>query len=296
MKKSDVVLIVFIYILFSFRGVSSSGSGDLDIDFLDVGQGDAILISTPNGKRVLIDGGDNFEVDFEISKIIPFYSCYLDLIVLTHPHYDHIIGLNRLMQRCKIGTVMFNDVDFASRDFERFKSFSSFFDIKNVYAGESFELDGVLFKVLWPTKEFLKNNVADINDVSTVMFLDYGNFEALFTGDATDKVLGRVDKSSFEGLVDGYFDVLKVPHHGSKYSLHKSFYSKLKPSTCVISVGKDNKFSHPFPSVIDYFKSIECSTLRTDELGDIKMKITWLLPSFNLVNLSLDYADFGFYS
>jgi competence protein ComEC len=296
MKKSDVVLIVFIYILFSFRGVSSSGSGSLDIDFLDVGQGDAILISTPNGKRVLIDGGDNFETDFEISKRIPFYSCYIDVLVLTHPHYDHIVGLNRLMQRCKIGTVMFNDVDFTSRDFERFKSLSSFFDTKNVYAGESFKLDGVLFKVLWPTKEFLKNNVADINDVSIVMFLDYGDFEALFTGDATDKVLGRVDMSMFEGFVDGGFDVLKVPHHGSKYSLHKSFYSKLKPNTCVISVGKDNKFSHPFPSVIDYFKSIKCNTLRTDEVGDIKMKITWFLHYLDLVNLSLNDADFGFYS
>lgn len=273
MKKSDLVVIILVYLLFSFRDLASSGSRSLEINFFDVGQGDAILISTPSGKRVLIDGGDNFESDFEISKIIPFYSCYIDVLVLTHPHYDHIVGLNRLLQRCKVGVVMFNDVDFTSRDFSRFKDLSSGIKVENAYAGQSFEVDTVLFKILWPSKEFLQNKVADINDVSIVMFLDYGDFEVLFTGDATDNVLGQIDYSQIQPLIDGDFEILKVPHHGSKYSLHKSFYSKLKPEKCVISVGKDNKFGHPAPGVIDYFGSINCSTLRTDEIGDIKMKI-----------------------
>jgi competence protein ComEC len=146
-------------------------------------------------------------------------------------------------------------------------------NVKNVFAGDSFEVDGVYLKVLWPSKEFLNENISDINDVSIIIFLDYGDFEALLTGDATDKVLGNIDYSQVETLVDGDFDVLKVPHHGSKYSLHKDFYEKLNPKKCVISVGEGNRFNHPSPFVIDYFEESGCEVLRTDILGDIKFRI-----------------------
>jgi competence protein ComEC len=273
MKKSDLVTVVLIYISFSFKILFTGGSGQLEMEVWDVGQGDAIYISTPNGKKILIDGGDNYQADFNISRKTPFYSCYIDLLVLTHPHYDHIVSLNRLLQHCRIGTVMFNDVDFSTPQFSYFKHMSEKNNVKNVFAGDEFEIDGVYFKVLWPTKDFLKGNISDINDVSIVIFLDYGDFEALFTGDATDKVLGNIDYSSIEVLVDGNFDVLKVPHHGSKYSLHKEFYSKLKPEKCVISVGEGNKFGHPSPLIIEYFEDTGCEILRTDKLGDIKFYI-----------------------
>ncbi|HOD01661.1 MAG TPA: MBL fold metallo-hydrolase [bacterium] len=274
MKKTDLVIVVVLYILFSFRSLFFKGNEDLEITFWDVGQGDSIMISTPNKKRIIIDGGDNFEADFEISKIIPFYSCYIDVLVLTHPHYDHIKSLNRLMQRCKIGSVMFNDVDFTSRDFSLFKDLSKKMNVRNLYAGDQFEIDGVEFKILWPKKDFLQSSIADINDVSIVMFLDYGDFEAIFTGDATEKVLGLMDYNWIEDDIEGGVDVLKIPHHGSKYSLHKSFYQKANPAKCVISVGKDNKFGHPSPAVIDYLKSRECGILRTDEMGDVKIRVT----------------------
>ena len=273
MKRSDVIIIVLIYLLFSFKGVTYSGNGELNIEILDVGQGDSILITTPNGKRVLVDGGDNYEADYEISKRIPFYSCYIDILLLTHPHYDHIIGLNRVLQRCKIGTVIFNDVSFDSRDFKLFKELSSNFNVKNMFAGESFELDGVNFIFLWPNKKFMENTITDLNDMSFVFLLDYGKFEALLTGDATEKVLGRLSFNKMKELTDESLDVLKVPHHGSKYSLHKYFYSITDPRTCVISVGKDNKFSHPYPGLIEYLTEIGCDVFRTDESGDVLIKV-----------------------
>ena len=273
MKKGDVILVVLIYLLFSFKGVASAGNGDLNLEIFDVGQGDSILITTPNGKRVLVDGGDNYESDYEISKRIPFYSCYIDIIILTHPHYDHIVGLSRLMQRCKVGTVMFNDVCFDSRDFRLFKELSSNFNVKNIYAGENLEIDGVKFIFLWPDKEFMQNTITDLNDMSFVFLLDYGDFEALLTGDATEKVLGRLSFNKIDEFTDGGIDVLKVPHHGSKYSLHRYFYSKTNPEICVISVGKDNKFSHPYPGLVDYLNGVGCNVLRTDESGDVLIKV-----------------------
>lgn len=273
MKISDLMTVIFIYIIFSFSGLSQKSSGVFEIEFWDVGQGDSIYISTPNGKKILIDGGDSFEADFKISKITPFYFCHLDLIILTHPHYDHIKGLNKIMSRCKIETVMFNDVDFDSRDFSYFKDMSEKLNVKNAFAGDEFAIDGVELKILWPTKEFLQKKVSDINDVSIVIFLDYKDFEVLLTGDATDKVLGKIDLEAVKPYVDGDFDVLKVPHHGSKYSLDKNLYANLKPKRCVISVGELNRFGHPSPDVIKYFEETECEILRTDQKGDIKMKV-----------------------
>ncbi|MBP7785892.1 MBL fold metallo-hydrolase [Patescibacteria group bacterium] len=273
MKRSDVILVVLVYLLFSFRGVASAGDGYLNLEILDVGQGDSILITTPNGKRVLVDGGDNYESDYEISKRIPFYSCYIDILILTHPHYDHIVGLNRIMQRCKIGTIMFNDVSFDSRDFRLFKELSSNFNIKNMYAGDIFEIDEVNFIFLWPDKKFLQNRIPDLNDMSFVFLVDYGKFEALLTGDATEKVLGRLSFNKINELTDSSLDVLKVPHHGSKYSLHKYFYSGIDPKMCVISVGKDNKFSHPYPGLVEYLNEIGCNVLRTDESGDVLIRV-----------------------
>lgn len=273
MKISDLVLVVLIYILYSFRLAGGSGVGTFSLEIWDVGQGDAIYISTPGGKNIIIDGGGNYEADFKITRKTPFYSCYIDLLVLTHPHYDHIVSLNRLLQHCKVGTIMFNDVDFDTPQFSYFKRMSEKNNVKNVFAGDSFEIDDVTLKILWPTKEFLNGNVSDINDVSIVIFLDYGEFEALLTGDATDKVLGNIDYAQIEKMVDSDFDVLKVPHHGSKYSLHKDFYEKLKPKKCVISVGEGNRFGHPSPFVIDYFEQTGCEVLRTDILGNITFKL-----------------------
>jgi len=177
------------------------------------------------------------------------------------------------MQRCKVGSVMFNDVEFDSHYFSLFKELSKEKNVRNLYAGDEFEVDGINFKVLWPEKEFLQNKIADINDVSIVVFLDYGYFEAIFTGDATEKVLGLMDYSFVQNDIDGDLDVLKIPHHGSKYSLHKSFYNKANPEKCVISVGKDNKFGHPSSEVVDFLKNQGCEVLRTDEIGDVKILV-----------------------
>lgn len=272
MKTSDLIYSVFIYFVIficSFYINSNNLDPGLKVYFWDVGQGDATYIVTPNGNNILIDGGDNFESDYKLSKLIPFFSCKLDAMILTHPHYDHIKGLNRIMNRCKISTVMFNDVDFTSRDFSYFKDLSKKFKTINVYQGDSFVIDGVTFKILWPTPEFLQTKIADINEVSVIVFLDYGDFEAIFLGDAGSEDLAKIDLNSIKSLIDGDLEVLKVPHHGSRFGLNKAFYEELKPKNCIISVGKDNKFGHPTKEVVEYLLDTGCNILRTDLDGDI---------------------------
>ena len=103
--------------------------------------------------------------------------------------------------------------------------------------------------------------------------MSYQGSNFLFTGDATEDVLEFVNNRLSDIGFDGNIDVIKVPHHGSKYSLYKNFYSKIQPKECVISVGENNKFGHPFKDVLDYFEDTNCKVLRTDELGDIKFII-----------------------
>lgn len=273
MKISDLIYSIFIYFvllvsLFFLKGDKLETSS-LRIHFWDIGQGDSTYIVTPNGNKIIIDGGDNFESDFKLATLIPFFSCELDAIILTHPHYDHIKGLSRIMSRCKISTVMFNDVAFTSRDFSYFKDLSKKFNVKNVYQGDEFIIDGVTFKILWPTKEFLQTKIADVNETSVVIFLDYGNFEALFLGDAGSEDLAKIDLNSIKLLIDGDLEVVKVPHHGSKFGLNRVFYEYLKPKNCIISVGKDNKFGHPSKEVVEYLSGSGCNVMRTDTDGDI---------------------------
>jgi len=273
MKISNLIMVTFIFLTLSFTGFFTKDNKGFRMEFIDVGQGDSIYISTPKGNKILVDGGDNYSVDFEIANLIPFYSCSLDAVILTHPHYDHLNGLNRIINRCRISNVMFNDVDFTSRGFSDFKAITRNMNVRNLYEGDEFEIDNVKFKVLWPTKEFTQSRFDDVNDTSIVLFVDYGDFEAVLLGDAGEEVLGKLDLSSILPLVDGDFDVIKVSHHGSKYALNKSFYLGLKPKNCVISVGKDNKFGHPDKNVLDFLQSINCAILRTDLKGNIVLNV-----------------------
>ena len=273
MKNNILIIGSIFYLLLLQVKNSFLSKNNLEVVFFDVGQGDAIFISTPNGSKILIDGGDSFEADYKVSKLIPFYSCHLDLIVLTHPHSDHIKSLYKVMQRCNVGSVMFNDVNFTSNDFSFFKDIAKRFKVKNAYSGDRFVIDGVEFFILWPDKDYLKKSFADINDVSIVLLMSYQGSNFLFTGDATENVLEFVNNRLSDINFDGDIDVIKVPHHGSKYSLHKRFYSKIQSKNCVISVGENNKFGHPFEDVLNYFENTNCRVLRTDELGDVKFII-----------------------
>lgn len=264
---------IVVYMFFSLVGLFSKPQTGFGMEFVDVGQGDSIYITTEHGKKILIDGGDNYTIDYELAKKMPFYACNLEAVILTHPHYDHLNGLNRVISRCKISTLMFNDIDFSSKEFSDFKEISKKVTARNLFKGDDFEIDGVSFKVLWPTKEFTEKKGPDINDTSIVLFVDYGDFEAFLLGDVNDTTLANLDLSSVKPLINGDLEAIKVSHHGSKYGLDKQFYLDLKPKNCIIEVGKDNKFGHPDKGVLDFLESIKCNVLRTDLKGNIVLKV-----------------------
>jgi competence protein ComEC len=249
-KTIATVYLIYFILRFLFGVVSNSTSEDgrsyLSIKVLDVGQGDAILITTPNKKRILIDGGPNFEVDAYLHDEMFLKQCYLDVVVLTHPHQDHEEGLIRSLRRCKAGVY------------------------KSLYKGDTFYIDGVMFYVLWPEKSYKDK---DLNNISIVILLDYGDFEALFTGDVSGKLYKRMDMELLERTIDGPLDYYKVSHHGSRTGLDANFFTKYPPLNSVIPVGEGNRFGHPHIEVLEFFDSLGSKIYRTDLQGTVEFKI-----------------------
>lgn len=238
--------------------------GKLHVIFCDVGQGDAIFIRTPRGIDILIDGGPDSRILGCLSRHMPFWDKTLELVILTHPHQDHISGLVDVAKSYLVIQFLANS-SWDSEDSGPVRELKSLFAKKNanvtrVGQGDSFRTqDGLLFKVLWPPNGFSSSNV---NDLSLVLFVSYKNFDALLTGDA-EAHLGYLESSL------PTIEVLKVPHHGSRESLDREFLEKVRPGLAVISVGKNNRFGHPHEETLKILRDEDIRVLRTDEDGEV---------------------------
>jgi competence protein ComEC len=181
------------------------------------------------------------------------------MIILTHLHDDHSFGLKRVLKRCSVKVISSNLVCFVP-DTAGNKPIS-----EDLVKGDSFMLDGISFHVLWPPVDFKSK---DLNDTSIVLELDYGNYEALLSGDVSGKILCSLD--NFE-VLNRDLDLYKVSHHGSITGM----CDKLIPKVSVISVG-ENKFGHPDARIIKYLESVGSQVRRTDLEGIIEIKTNGL--------------------
>ncbi len=248
------------------------------IYFINIGQGDASIIDINKLGVVLIDGGPDSTVELNASKYLKFPVCNLYSVFLSHFHSDHYAGLTDIINRCSTMTT-FNDISVYSYDSEHFKNLllknlneiPSNTDLKNSYKGDvlEFPLVGTGYLrlyILWPPKDPVL--MADENDRSLVILLDYENFEVLFTGDVSGYILDDLATSEIWNEVQDGLDVYKVPHHGSPSGRAPKLLKVLKPVNCVISVGK-NSYGHPSNLVLDDLATIGCNLYRTDVDGNV---------------------------
>ncbi len=242
----------------------------LAIKVFDVGQGDAILLRLPGGAKVLIDGGPDYEVDRYIDKEFWLNGCHLDLLVLTHPHEDHLKGLNRLLERCRVDKVLQRTVTYDSRGYKSWSAHLESVDGIEVKIGDVINLGRVKLVVVWPPREqeFSEN----INNSSVSLLLDYGDFEALFLGDLEKEASSMLDKELLSKYIDGRLELYKTPHHGSTDSFNPELIAYLKPKLCAVSVG-ENKYGHPSDEVLGFMSGQGCKVKRTDESGTIELFI-----------------------
>jgi competence protein ComEC len=241
-----------------------SGKQKDGVFFLDVGQGDSILIQKGN-IQVLIDGGENLSVLYGLGEYMPFGDMEIELVVLTHPHADHINGLLYVFERYGVGEVWFNNVDYKSEIYEYLLTLD--IPLKQVEEGTRYILDDWAMEVLF-SSDIVYEKDNNLNNASIVLQLETDNYKYLLMGDAEVEVEELLTKKDI--LED--IDILKSGHHCSRTASSEIFLNIIKPEIAICSYGEGNKFGHPHEETIDRFKEKGIQILSTKEEGNI-----WLL-------------------
>lgn len=267
-RLSVICLTVFCLLLWN-ASLSSAIKG-LTVTVLDVGQGDSILIEAPSGKRMLIDGSERHMGE---RVIVPYLRkrgiSKLDLVVLTHPHEDHVGGLPAVLEKIKVDTVLDSGFNYKSQSYRRFLSLIKRNKVKYqlARAGQNINFgQGAMAKILHPTLPFQEN----VNNASIVMRLKYGNFSMMLTGDneeeGEEQILELFPSSALASTI------LKAGHHGSRTSTSPEFLDAVNPKIAVISCGRRNKFRHPHGVTLNRLKVRGIKTYRTDLDGAITIR------------------------
>jgi competence protein ComEC len=249
-----------------------SGHGDkglLIVAFLDVGQGDAIYIETPEGVQALIDGGPDSTVLRELPKVMPFWDRSLDVVLATHPDKDHIGGLVDVLTRYAVDTIVRTDNRSDTAVSSAFVLVSSEEEavLHETQAGDVIELGAsTTLTILSPT-----GDAADweSNNSSIVAKLSYEEVNFMLTGDAGIGIEEYLVSEYGEALDS---EVLKLGHHGSRTSTAERFLQAVSPEYAVVSAGKDNRYGHPHEEVIERVAEYGSKLMSTAEQGTIIFK------------------------
>ena len=265
--------------LFLFVSIGLGQPSDrLRVTFLDVGQGDSILVQSPSNKTVLIDGGPSpAALAVEVGQRLQLWERELDLVILTHPDQDHLAGLLDLVTRYDVGLVVQCGLDCATEgNLSGYQSWRTLLDREGIGAieaerGQLIDLkDGVQILVLHPPPNLLTGTGSKANNNSVVLLLSYGDVAFLLPGDI---------EAFAERFLVRYSDdlsatVLKVPHHGSRTSTTLEFLAAVDPLLAVISAGADNPFGHPHSQTLAALRErlSDAQILLTSEHGSIQFE------------------------
>ncbi len=250
------------------QGDSATQPG-LIVDFIDVGQGDSILV-TVNGRNMLIDCGEREEYQTVKAHLKSRGISRLDIVIATHPHADHIGGMDMLIEDFTIGRFIMPKLTGSNipttKTYLRMISALKEKSITPEYPtiGKRYTLDKAFVTILGPVSE-----IDDLNAMSIVAKLEYGKSSFLFTGDAE----AIEEEEIIATAADLKCDVLKVAHHGSSTSSCKAFLEAADPDVAVISVGKGNDYGHPHKETLQALLKEDIAIYRTDKLGLIRIKV-----------------------
>jgi len=232
----------------------------LTVHFIDVGQGDSILIDLGD-TEILIDGGDRSP------GVVDYISAYVDgaleIMVATHPHADHIGGLIAVLDKFEVKEIWVNGDTSTSKTFQEFMSLINAENatIHEAERGKSIQVGVLTFVILHPTKPL----GTDVNNNSIVLSLSYGEIDLLFMGDAE-----RQAESSMLNLISD-IEILKVGHHGSRSSSSPDFLNLAKPEVAIYMAGVGNRYGHPHNETLDALNTIGARVYGTDTSGSIRV-------------------------
>ncbi|MBI5732939.1 MBL fold metallo-hydrolase [Candidatus Jorgensenbacteria bacterium] len=265
-KNRAFIIVVALVVLDAvvFWHIFHLTSEDLSIYFLNVGQGDSELVVLPGGVRVLIDGGPlNGGILEQLARVLPSTDRYIDLVLLSHPQQDHFGGLIDIVSRYRVGAFIMSDRTGTAKAFADLERVLKIKEVPHIVLarGDSIRYKKNIFYVLAPTSKLLGHK--DLNDATLVLALQSQNTKALFTGDIDADIENLLVNSNI-----GRVDILKVSHHGSRYSSTALFLDAIHPAIAVTEVGK-NSYGHPSHETIERLQDVGAVTYRTDRDGTI---------------------------
>ena len=270
---SDYGKLIFIVILFFICAISVAlifkiiSPQKLRVSFLDVGQGDAILIQTPSGKSMLVDGGRSNVILERLTNEMSYFNRDIDVMVATHPDADHVTGLIPVLEKYNVKKIVTSP---AEGDTKIFSNLTKNIENENadIYIAESGDEinfhDGVIAKILYPSKNYIANK-KDTNDASVSMQIIFGNETFLLTGDLSSKREGELIVNGLNKNITVY----KAGHHGSKTSSGEQLLSYIRPEYAVISAGENNSYGHPNIEVVNRLQKYAKEILSTIDRGTI---------------------------
>lgn len=252
----------------------------LMIYFADVGQGDCALIRTPAGHNIIVDGGGSINDEkgsftgehIVVPLLYNLNMTQIDLMVASHGHMDHIGGLKTVLDKVKVKSLIVAEAPDIEMKELTDKALGIGIPVARMKEGDIiYQEDGLIIEAIYPlSEEWLMPNasVVNSNELSLVVRLDYGDFNALFTGDISSEIEKRImnDKANLG------CDLLKVAHHGSKYSSDNRFLAEADPSLAVISAGR-NRYGHPSPETLERLSAKGATILQTIENGGILVEV-----------------------
>ena len=251
---------------------SIARAGELVVTFLDVGQGDAALITSPTGKRILIDGGPPTAENRLLSALQSRGVSSIDLLILSHPHLDHLGGLKKVVSALPVR--MFLDGGYPSTS-PGYVGLLKLLSARGVALKES-QLDRKIdigdeaaLTILGPPQPFLEKTRSDINANSVVVRLSWRQRTALFTGDSEPQTEQWLLERPAPAIANLHAELLKVAHHGGKYSSTIPFLRAVQPQLAVISVAAVNDYGHPTPEALARLGQVGARIFRTDLHSDI---------------------------
>ena len=272
MRKIRIVLLICLCLLVvgcanpfveskDMTSVSTFSGDTLRVNYIDVGQGDSIFIQLPNNETMLIDAGEAYESDSVINYLNNLGIKKIDYVVGTHPHTDHIGGLEEVINTFDIGSIYMPKASSTSK---------TYLDLLTAISNKGLKVKTAKSEVVVLDDDNLKlefiapnsDNYSELNNYSAVLKLTYLDNTFLFMGDAETL-------SENEVTCDVEADVIKVGHHGSDSSSGIEFVKKVSPEYAIIMVGEGNSYNHPYQSIIDRYENVGAKVLRTDLDGNI---------------------------
>ena len=265
-KIALLLIAFFVLAFFSTQIILPDNRIDtFEIHFVDVGQGDAILLRDPDGYDILIDGGlPQQEQNYKLNRYLKTAGVRnLTAVFLTHPHLDHYGGLIQVLEEFPVNYFFTTGVESRAQSYLKLLEIIEYLEIdyRTVHRGDMIRIGEIIIDVLHPREDFL---VGSFNNLSLVFEVDLQGLKILLTGDIERETEAEMVRQNLLNQVD----ILKVAHHGSATSSSADFLRIVDPAVAVIQAGKNNIF-HPAPEVIARLEDGDIQIFRTDKDGDV---------------------------